>query len=725
MKIKIKVKSLIKLSILAMLIILIVLPYATLEIAKYLDRKGSDKALAFYESYLNKPVKLQNDEALYNYALNLAGETDKYTIMMMGWGGGANTTLEGLEKASLALEKILNNSSSEGAFYSKAYSKIMDICINLQEPEELMNWIEWGKKNADEEINYVSNLYRAFYHYANRDYDLANKALEGYDITDEVVDNRYYTIKGEIALFSEDFESAKRYFEMSTDLSSDYTDSLFGSRSYIGRNYWYSEYESTLKGNYKVRGKVEFNGKPMPFVEVYIQDNIGFRTGGNDHIAITDINGEYETLGIRSGTYQIGIGLSNSLLYDKVYLRPNLRSLNLNSDMVFDYSFNSPIKVINPKPGTVIKDEKFIVEWDNVSGADYYTVEITTIKRNENGATSTFRTPIIDENGDYRIKKNTAEFDIQRTRSNIGGLSFDGEEMILQPMGILGNILPGEEHPIVVNAYDKNDNLIGSSLPLNSLYENISSIKVEEHLTQGERLIQNSKYEEAINYYEEQLQKDPNDKEALMYLSKIYMIGWKKGEQNFDKAIEYSTKYKDLTNDYNLSLKSIGFMDHESMINNKPFAENLFKEIPESERDGDYYYELGRFYISLGEFEKSRDVYLEYMKHGTYIPNALLYLNLYLRDYDGALNILSDYRFDTIRMNKNILNSSIVNLKEKNIDANDYEVFKAFLEAILRGNIEKTEGNKLYQSTFNKISNTELKNILREIRLEMYWDMDY
>ena len=100
-------------------------------------------------------------------------------------------------------------------------------------------------------------------------------------------------------------------------------------------------------------------------------------------------------------------------------------------------------------------------------------------------------------------------------------------------------------------------------------------------------------------------------------------------------------------------------------------------------------------------------------------------MNLYLRDYDGALNILSDYRFDTIRMNKNILNSSIVNLKEKNIDANDYEVFKAFLEAILRGNIEKTEGNKLYQSTFNKISNTELKNILREIRLEMYWDMDY
>jgi tetratricopeptide (TPR) repeat protein len=719
MKIKIKVKNLIKLSILTLFIILIVLPYATLEIAKYLDRKGSDKALAFYESYLNKPVKLQNDEALYNYALNLAGETDKYTIMMMGWGGGAGTTLDGLEKASLALEKILNNSSSEGAFYSRAYSKIMDICINLQEPKELMNWIEWGKKNTDEEINYISDLYRAFYHYANRDYDLANKALEGYDITDEVVDNRYYTIQGEIALFKGDFETAIRNFELSTSFNTSYTDSLFGSRSYIGRNYWYNEYESSLKGNYKVRGRVEFNGEPMPFVEVYIQDNTGFRTGGNDHIAITDINGEYETLGIRSGTYQIGIGLSNSLLYDKVYLRQNLRSLNLNSDLVFDYSFNSPIKVISPKPGTVIKDKKFIVEWDNVSGADYYTVEITTINNN-----ATFRTPIIDNDGDYRIRETIAEFDIDKSRNNIGGLSFDGEEMLLLPMGVLGNILPGEEHPIIVNAYDENDNLIGSSLPLNSLYEDISSIVVEGYLTQGEKLINESKYEEAIKYYEEQLQKDPNDKEALVYLSKIYMIGWKKGEQNFDKAIEYSTRYKELTNDYNLSLKAIGFMDHDARINNRTFIENLFDEIPVNERKQDYYYELGRFYTSLSEFEKSRTAYMEYVSNGTYIPDALLYLNLYLGDFDGALSILSDYKYSTIRMNKNILNNSILNLKADNIDATDYEIFKVFLEKILRG-IERTEGNELYHSTYTKLSNPDLKNILHEIRLEMYWDRDY
>ena len=114
MKIKIKVKNLIKISIVTLFIVFIFVPYTTLEVAKYLDKKGSDKAIAFYENYLKNPVKLQNDEALYNYASNLAGETDKYTIMMMGWGGpGVDTTLEGLKNAKVSLEKILKRVSQE------------------------------------------------------------------------------------------------------------------------------------------------------------------------------------------------------------------------------------------------------------------------------------------------------------------------------------------------------------------------------------------------------------------------------------------------------------------------------------------------------------------------------------------------------------------------------------------------------------------------------------
>lgn len=730
MKIRIKVKTLIKLTIITLLVVFIVLPYGTLGVAKYLDKKGSNKAITFYESYLNKPLKLQNDEALYNYALSLAGETDKYTIMMMGWGGpGVDSTVEGLEKAKLSLMKILENSTPESKYFSKSYSKLMDIFISLQEPDELLNWIQWGKKSTHNEINYISDLYGAFYYYANREYDLTEEVLEAYDITDEVVDRRYYIIKGEIALFKGDFDSAKRYFELSNSFNSnrdfEYVDSLYGSRSYIGRNYWYDEYESGLKGDYKVRGKVEFNGKPMPFVEVYIQEGTGFRTGGNDHVAITDINGEYETLGIRPGTYQIGIGISNSQLYDKVYLRKNLRNLDLYSDMVFDYSFSSPIKIISPKPGTVIDEDNFIVEWDEVSGADYYIVELTTIKRNEKGIASTFKTPIIDENGNYRIKGINASFDISSVRNNIGGLMFDGEEMLLQPMGILGNILPGEEHPIIVNAYDENDNLIGSSLPLNTLYENIPSIKVEGILSEGEVLISQSKYEEAILHYENILQKDPNNEEALVYLSKIYMIGWKKGQENYNKALEYSIRYKDISKDYDLALKTVDFMDNEARIDNQDIIMDLINEVPDNKRTLDYYFTLGSFHLSLGQYEKSRDAYMSYVTDSTYIPDTLIYLNLYLEDFDSALNLISDRRFNPSRASKSKLINSIEGLKENNFDVNEYEIFKSFHEKVLKERLEPEEGNELFNSIYNKISNLNIKRILNEIRFELYWDREY
>ena len=40
--------------------------------------------------------------------------------------------------------------------------------------------------------------------------------------------------------------------------------------------------------------------------------------------AITDINGEYETIGLRSGRYDISLGINHVLLYDKVHLKQNI-----------------------------------------------------------------------------------------------------------------------------------------------------------------------------------------------------------------------------------------------------------------------------------------------------------------------------------------------------------------------------------------------------------------
>lgn len=292
-------------------------------------------------------------------------------------------------------------------------------------------------------------------------------------------------------------------------------------------------------------------------------------------------------------------------------------------------------------------------------------------------------------------------------------------------MGILGNILPGEEHPIIVNAYDENDNLIGSSLPLNTLYENIPSIKVEGNLSQGEVLISKLKYEEAIKHYEELLLKDPNNKEALVYLTKIYMIGWKKGQEDYSKAMEYSIRYKELSSDYNLVIKSIDFMDNKSKIENQDMIKNLINEIPVSHRNLDYFFTLARFHLSLGEYEKARDAFMHYIADSSYIPDSLLYLNLYLEDFESALNLLSDSRLSLTRISKSKLINSIEGLREGNFDKSEYMIFKTFLNIVLKEHLEPNEGMELFYSTYNKISNLNIKNILNEIKLEMYWDRDY
>jgi len=71
----------------------------------------------------------------------------------------------------------------------------------------------------------------------------------------------------------------------------------------------------------------------------------------------------------------------------------------------------------------------------------------------------------------------------------------------------------------------------------------------------------------------------------------------------------------------------------------------------------------------MGEYEKSRDTYMNYAKMTpTYIPDNILYLNLYLKDFDAAINILSNNKFIPIRMSKHTLIDSINGLDTDNIE---------------------------------------------------------
>ncbi|QBD86662.1 tetratricopeptide repeat protein [Clostridium tetani] len=722
MKIKVKLKTLISLLLLSLFIILIVVPYINLGIGEYLNKKGSPKAQAFYKNYLSSPIKLNEKKALYLYGESILGGFHKYTIMFMysGFGEEENNTLEDIKKAKEAFEKILLKDSDKNynnKYTKKAYSRLMDISIATLNIDELLHWISWGKDKNNEEIKNISKLYEGYYYYTQRDYKKAETILHGYNKGMDL-DFKYYYLLGDIYSHRGNIEKAMDYFEKASSIGWISGEYLFGGSNISHKNTWFKDYKKKLKGDYKIRGKVSYNGKGLPFVEVYMNDEIGvFYTGGNFPVAITDKNGEFETLGFTQGVYDVGIGINTSQLYDKVFLRQNINSIQLNKDIDFNFKLANPIRIKNPLPGTTI-EEKFEVSWDEVKGVDYYTVEVITFGNPKEKSGSSFRYLLHHENGEYKIEGNNIKFNIKKLNENIGvgGLSFDEEEMLVNPSGILGTFTPNIEYPIVVNGYDKEGKLIAKSLPSICNYDEISSIKVEGDLTLGEQLILDEKYEKAIKYYEEKLNKNPKDKEALLYLSKFYMIGWKKDKKDYDKALKYAKEYDDLTNN-KLSFEVVDFMKNQNIRENKKLVKEILDNIPQKHRDTNYYHQRAKYHLALEEFEKARE---SYEKMTDYKFINMIYIDMYLGDYKKAIDVLTSGEINLRKMNVAKVIDAFNNMD--NISKKDKELFNELLKSVLVDNLSIEDGKKLYEKVFNSVDNMKVKQILEEMKKEEYWD---
>ena len=718
MKIKIKVRTIIKLTILALFIFIVVIPFGTLQIANFLDSRGNDKAKVFYESYLAKTVKFQDAQALYNYANNLVGYPSRYTIMMQGSGGsGDRSTLEDLNKAKLALEEIIKK--GQGDYFDLAYKKLMDISIITQNPKELEEWIDWGQNNDDSKIKYISDLYNSYYHFVNRDYEKANEILNIYE-EEQISDYGYYFLKGYIALFQGDINKAKSYFDERNYVGANkYDDTLFGTASHQSRDFLLEDYMKDQIGEFKVRGHVTFNGKPMPFVEVYIQENFaGYRSSGEEFIGITDINGEFETIGFREGRYDIGIGLSNSMLYDKIFLSKDKRFIDIDKDLNYDFAFSSPIKVTDPRPGTLIKDDEFKVQWDVVEGVDYYDIQTIVFENHDENSGSSARFSILYNSSNRELlKDNEIVLNLNELRKSTGGFMWSGDEMIVQPSAILGTFIKGYKYPLVINAYDEDKNLIGSSLPINSYYDKMPSIEVEGELNEGEKLISNKEYEEAIEYYTDILENDPNNEEALIYLSKIYYIGYKKDMEDYNKALEYAIRYDEIKDDTSLINNAIGFMDHEAHRRHKEYVSDFFENVDDEKRDEHYYFDKGKFYLSTRDYEKARET----LEKTSFVRTNLFFIDLYLGELDSALSRLEE-GIDLYRMNKITLRESILGLYQDDNLSEDYRYLKELLDYILSHDDVYDEGLSFYNKIITKVKNKNIRAIFNEIKMYMNWD---
>ena len=722
MKIKLKVKTIIMIIISMIFLFVVAAPFLTFEIAYILHSKGSDKAEVFYDAYLSYPIKFNEDRSLYEMANHLTRGFTKFRLFPNKFMVANNANPDDMVKSKGALEKILKE-FDHSKYYSYAYSKIMDLSIANQDINGLLHWIDWGSTQDDQELKYTSDLYKAYYLFVNGNYHDANEILDRYG--NDEVDFRYDFLKGNILAFGGDEELAQDHFDEAVE-NKDYKYTPFGSPLPQRRAEWYSEYISDLKGEYKVKGKVSYNGEPMPFAEIYIQRHAsGIHTGYTDLIGITDINGEFETLGLRAGRYEIGVGIDPSILYDKVYLKENTRFLDLNSDMEFDFKFASPMEVLSPEKGTVVEDNKFTVSWEPVDGAEYYRIETINFYDPMNMTGGTFKFGITDSKGNLNIEGTSTQIDIDQLRKFVFVSAYDGDDeddLKVIPSAILGTFFPGNEYSIMVNAFDSKGNVVGSSNPIIRFYDELTTVRIKGELSIGENYILKGNYEEAIDHYEEILERDPSHQEALIYLSKIYGFGWENRPEYIENAIEYGKRYMDVYDDGSLLLEVIGFINRSSKLEYSDIIHKVFDKIPLDERGSNYYYRLGRFKSLLGEYKIAREAYELDENH---LPMDIFYMDLYFEDIDQAMDRLDDPRLSIIRMSNGVIKTNLMEIHEDVLKSDDYGIFKNFLEEIISGSLNREELKELMKKTLQIIDNKNIKAILNEIRLEEYLDKDY
>ncbi|SHE88376.1 hypothetical protein SAMN02745784_02116 [Tissierella praeacuta DSM 18095] len=711
MKIKVKVKTLILISLGILFFIFAVIPFANIELANYFSNSKPEIAEKLYDYYLRYPIALRKDEALYKSAQSTMNGFSRYNIMM-GMQLGEKTLDYTTINNTIDKYKNIIRDYSKSDYYTLAYKGILDSYIYLGDSDNLKKWIDWGKLQDYKKTKDISVLYEGYNYFANREYNKAEELLSTFVLGNNDMDYIYYFLKGHIEFAKEDFNKALEYYNKASEIGWQYRTGFFGSVVPDGRRFWLDELDF-YKGENKIKGRVTADGVGIPFVEIYLQyPNQGYASRGIDFVAITDKDGYYETIGIKEGRYDLGIGIGTAIFFDKAYLTKNVYNLQVSDNVEFDFEFKTPMKVISPKPEELVEGNKFEVKWEEVNEADYYTVRAVAI---DDGSSMTVS--IRDENGKNKIKGNKAVFNIEMLKNSPTGYSMDDDE-IVNPEAIMGYIHGETMIPIIVNAYDKNGNMLSSSVPMTSRYENVPSIKIVGKLTVGEKLIVNKEYEKAVGYYENLLLEDKDNIKALSYLSKLYIFGWGKGTKDVHKAIDCGTKVYNLSGNADVILRVLGQMNSNDYRDNKEIIKELFDIIPNEYRDIYFYWYRGEYYRALGEFEKARK---DFLFTDNIFLSDIIYIDLYYGKYERAIDFLRNNNVRFYYMNKGKLIEGIELLSKLPQDDKEYTIFREYLFRILKREGDYNYRKEDFDKVYNSIKNLGIKIILNEIKIDNNW----
>src|SRR5690606_27318778 len=120
-------------------------------------------------------------------------------------------------------------------------------------------------------------------------------------------------------------------------------------------------------------------------------------------------------------------------------------------------------------------------------------------------------------------------------------------------------------------------------------------------------------------------------------------------------------------------------MTSEELLQNEKPVIDIIESFDDLKNDDARYIEF-RFHRAKKDWKAAR-ADLESLE--TYVPDTLVFLDLYFEDYDKALERLKDNRFYPSRLQGSIFTNAVMGLKENPPTVNDKTVFKEFVEKLI------------------------------------------
>ncbi|MDD2431846.1 MAG: tetratricopeptide repeat protein, partial [Firmicutes bacterium] len=520
------------------------------------------KALAYYDKLIEKyPDHPRIPDALYSSALLLPDTDSNVATIFKNLSTITHpTNQEELSESALTKQERL----------WMLYNKFPDHPMTKQGifflAEILKNKGNWDKAK-ELYLDYLYSDSFDYYHKQEAAFTLIDlliiqgdpdKAAEIFDYTTRTFPGQNKIVlemkRGDILLAQGDLENAEEAYNRVIDLSkTEYLKQLkWQSDGEINPNYiamdMTEQYQKTISAKLAtassknpdnvITGQVTLNGKPLSGIEVVLWNKPihPWILSPKDSELIsqfTNQNGEFEFPIAPENEYEVGIKLNSSqtalvegqtleILNSIVY--PN------SMPQPVEFNFKPALKLVSPKPKTVLENNAFTIEWELYPDASFYCVMIDPIFKPSSGGSSSY--------GGEPLYTEKNQITIEQIPFRIGQVGRDMHSTYPS------YFLTPDALQIRVVACDQDGKPLTNS---KGLYfgsgDNPSFVfAVKRDLQEEEQLIADRKFDEAVTALENRLKTDPNDTYALNLLSRIYFAGTYYLDTNFRSTAHRDTE---------------------------------------------------------------------------------------------------------------------------------------------------------------------------------------